>query len=321
MMGIDLAVYKGIKDRKVVVTPPTIVQVEPEPKPEPKPEPINYEITTPIPSFLRYEEMVDQLKKWEQEAPELAEVGTYGKSSAGKDLYYIRVRNKRLPKTDNVVLVTACIHGNETLSTTTVTGYIGTLLDKYGDDERVTKLVDDRDIYFVPIFSPDSYARQRYVDGVDPNRDWPTQTKPEHVSCTPVKAVQDFFLKIRPKLAVSGHTSGRVFLRPWGDSRRGTPNDADYKRVISEMQQLSGYNQIQASEIYGRPIYGGELDWFHRNGAFGIVIEYGTHQQIPSDSDTQTEFKKTWEAFLYLLEEAPKVQIQQWAAEQWRVAA
>lgn len=321
MMGIDLVAYKIVKDERKSVTPPVVI-VQPEPEiPEPEPEPINYDITTPMPSFLRYNEMVAQFKTWEQEAPELAEVGTYGTSSAGTTLHYIRIRNKRLPETENVVLITACTHGNEPLSQTTVTAYIGTLLDKYGDDERITRLVDSRDIYFVPIVSPDSHPSRRYVDGVDPNRDWPTQTKPGHVSVPPIKAIQDLFLKIKPRLAVSGHTAGRVFLRPWGDSRRGTPNDVDYKRILGEMQKLSGYDQLQGSEIYGRPIYGSEMDWYHRNDAFGIVIEYGSHQNVPSDSDTQAEFKKTWEAVLYLIEEAPKVQIQQWAADQWRVAA
>jgi hypothetical protein len=321
MMGVDLVAYKIVKNERQHVTPPVIVRPEPEPIPEPEPEPINYDITTPIPSFLRYSEMVAQFKTWEQEAPELAEVGTYGQSSKGTTLHYIRIRNKRLPETDNVVLITACIHGNEPLSQSTVTAYIGTLLDKYGDDDRITKLVDSRDIYFVPIVSPDSHPNSRHVDGVDPNRDWPTQNAPNHVSVPPVKAIQDLFLRIKPKAAASGHTSGRVFLRPWGDSRRGTPNDDDYRRIIGKMEELSGYGSMQGSQIYGRPIYGTDMDWFHRNGAFGIVIEYGRHQRVPSDQDTKTEFDMTWEAILYFIEEAPKVHIMQWSAEQWRTAA
>jgi hypothetical protein len=305
-LGLCL-VYK--KHHQIEIIP--IVQkehIEPIPiKPEPI-KPINYIISNPNPSYLDNEATVNQLVEWHQEAPKLTEIGTYGKTSIGKDIYYIRVTN---PETENkkVVLITACIHGNEPLSSSTIMSYIGTMLDKYGDDSEITELIDTRDIYFVPIVSPDSYPNKRHVDGVDPNRDFPTMRIPEKTSVPPVMALREFFLKIKPDAVISGHTSGRVYLTPWGDRNQVCPNESDYKRIIGEMSGMSGYDVMRACQIYNSPIYGGEVDWYYRHSSFSIVCEFGTHQNIPTTKDTREEFDLTFKAFLHFCKEAPLVKV------------
>lgn len=314
-IGIDLIIYKGIEKRDERPEQHQIIEVPVEP--EPQPDPINYDIDNPIPSYKSYDDVVVQLKEWEQEAPELVEVNIYGKSSKGKDLYYLRINNVRIKTEKPVTLVHATTHGNEPWAGCEVMAYVGTILDKYGDDDQITNLVDSRDMYFIPIVSPDSHPNSRHVDGVDPNRDYPTERSPNKKSVPPIQALREFTLTIKPRAAISGHTWGRVFLYPWGDQNRETPNDADYVRILSEMRKMSGYTIQQANELYNRPIYGGDMDWFHRQGAFSIVIEYGTHQSKPSDAQIKSEFDKTFPAVLHFLEEGPKVDIQQWTTEMW----
>ena len=55
------------------------------------------------------------------------------------------------------------------------------------------------------------------------------------------------------------------------------------------------------------PIFGTEVDWYYRNGSIPIVIEFGTHQRIPTDKDIQIEFDKTYEAMLHFIKEAPLI--------------
>jgi hypothetical protein len=188
-------------------------------------------------------------------------------------------------------------------------GYIGTILDQYGDNEQITKIVDSTDLYFVPIVSPDSYPSRRETDGVDPNRDFPTPHNPEKVSVVPIQALREFFLSLRPKAVISGHTWGRVYLQPYGDSMKDPPNHADYQRIVNRMGEMSQYTLIKAYQIYHRPITGSELDWYYRRGSFAIVAEYGTHQRPPTSSEIISEFNRTFQAFLYFLEEGPKVQV------------
>lgn len=296
---------------------PRVEVQPPAPQPEAPKAPKTPTISTAVPGFMQYTGVVDQIKKWNQEAADLTEVGTYGKSKRGTDLYYIRVTNKMDPQTKPVVLVHACIHGNEPHSTTSVMAYIGTMLSTYGKDEEVTQLINSRDFYFVPVMCTDSYPHSRHIDGVDPNRDYPHPGKPGHKSTPCVNAMQEFFMKIKPKAVISGHTFGRIYLTPWGDQMQKCPNEADYQRIVGKMAQMSQYKLDRACNMYNRPIYGGELDWYYRRGAMSVVIEYGTHQRAPSQQEIQSEFHRTYKSVLHFFQEAPKVQISsQWMEPQ-----
>lgn len=320
LLTFNLGVIALIHKSRHAEQPTPIVNVEPQytpVQPEPEKPPINYDVSDPVPAYKDYNGTWAQLQEWNEKCPELVDVGTYGKSSRGADLHWIKIENERLDSQRPVVLITAALHGNEPLSSSTTMGYIGTILDKYGDDERITKLVDERIIYFVPVVSPDSYPHSRHVDGVDPNRNFPGPRSPNRQSVPPVAALQKLFKQIRPNAVISGHTWGRVYLYPYGDQTQRCPNDDDYQRIMSEMGRRSNYRVQRACQMYNRPIYGTEVDWYYRNGAMAIVMEFGTHQRVPSQSDINTEFQRTFDAVLWYIEEAAEVEVRN-TAEQWR---
>jgi len=259
-------------------------------------------------AYKNYDDIVSMIKGWEHEAPLLVETGTYGKTSGGNDCFYFRL-SEETSNPSSKVLVTACIHGNEPWSTSTMMSYAGWLLSEYGKNSRITKILQETEVYFVPVVSPDSYPFSRKVEGVDPNRDFPTPKDPERISVTPVQNLRVLFMDIKPNAVLSGHTYGRIFLVPWGDTKEVNPNKEDYERVASEMARSSGYKWMKISQLYGHIISGTEADWYHRNGAFAMVMEFGSHQRKPSESETESEFERTKEAFLFFLEESTKVDV------------
>ena len=271
-------------------------------------EPKTYQITTKIPEHLSYPQTVEQLQNWKKEAPDLVETGTYGKSKKGTDLYFIRI-NKKDNKNKPVVLYTSCIHGNEPLAAGITMAYIGTLLDQYNKNKELTEIVNTRDLYFVPVVSPDSYPNTRYVDGVDPNRDFSSPKFPNHESSPSVTALIDLYWKLRPSAVISGHTFGRLMLTPYGDNYNKTPHENDYTRIVGKMAEMCGYKKMPCAELYSRPISGTEVDWFYRNGSMAVVIEFGTHQNKPTFSEIYKEFKTTKDAITLFIKEAPLVPI------------
>jgi predicted deacylase len=287
-----------------------------QPPPITRPLVQSFTISNPKPSYQDYDKIVQQLKTWNRESASFTEVGTYGKSTAGKDLYYFKMGNQGSPYK---VLITGCIHGNEPLSTSTVMNYIGTLLASYGREPAVTELLNSREVYFIPVISPDSYPHSRHVDGVDPNRDFPGLKNKSHVSVKPIQAVQSFFSQHQFRAVISGHTFGRIYLIPYGDQMVNCPNYSDYQRIVGKMRELSGYDIGRACDNYGRPIYGSEVDWYYKHGAyddngrkrgaFAIVMEFGTHQVKPSDADIKVEFDKTYQGVLHFIKEAPLVDV------------
>lgn len=308
---IPFAAYSKINS-KVEQTPPPYFQQPywPESQPEPPRKPQTPTIGVKMPPHLSYDQMVSQIKTWEQEAPDLVETGTYGKSTRGTDLYFIKLTNELLDDPNKkVVMITASLHGNEPWSTGCTMAYIGDLLSSYGQDSDKTELLDTRIICFVPIVSPDSYPHSRHVDGVDPNRNFPTEREPNRRSVAPVRAIQDLFNQIKPNAVISGHTYGRVYLYPYGDKTQLCPHDTEFKRIVGEMGRLSQYRLQRACQMYNRPIYGTEVDWYYKNGAFAIVMEFGSHQRKPSTDQIKSEFERTYKAVLHFIEEAPEVQI------------
>lgn len=267
------------------------------------------DISTTIPSFLEYKAIVEQLETWNKEAPDLTTVSSYGKTKQGQELFYIRIFNKVENKKSPKVLITGCIHGNEPWSTAEVMAYAGNLLGEYGKNKEITELVNSRDIYIVPVISPDSYPFSRYVDKVDPNRDFPGPSKPNHVSTPSVQALQNLFQQIKPNAVLAGHTFGRIYLTPYGDKRSLCPNQNDFARIAGKMAEMSDYKIDRACNLYGKPIFGTEIDWYYRNGAFAIVMEIGTHQEKPTQEQINTEFNRTWESVKYFIKEAPLVEI------------
>jgi hypothetical protein len=258
--------------------------------------------------YQSYDEIVKTFKGWEAKAKDIVEVGTYGSDARAGKHYYIKISNEFRPSSEKV-LITACIHGNEPWSTSTVVSCAGKIISLYGRDEGITKLIDERTIYIIPVVSPDSYPTSRSAHGVDPNRNFPTLKEPDRESVPPIKNLRDFFNEIKPDGVLSGHTYGRIFLIPWGDSTKDNPNLSDYERVASEMCDLSGYRYQRACQMYNRPIYGTEIDWYHRNGAFAMVMEFGSHQRKPTEKETKEELDRTFYSIVHFIKESPKVEI------------
>jgi len=262
-----------------------------------------------IPEHLSYPQTVEQLKKWNQEAPELTEVGVYGQTKKGTDLYFIKITNKNNNNHKSKIIFASTIHGNETLAAGVLMAYSGTILHNFGNDKEITNLLNTREIYFIPVVSPDSYGLTRYVDGVDPNRDFPHPNNSAHQSTPSVAALINFFWKIKPCAVISGHTFGRVFLTPYGDTRGANLHQVEYDRIVGEMMKLSNYKSMHVSELYDRPITGSEVDYFYRNGSMPIVIEFGTHQHKPTIKEIKNEFDRTKNAITFFIKEAPECKV------------
>lgn len=267
------------------------------------PEEIEY-----LSGHQEYDEIVETLKSWESKAPDLLEIGTFGRTTKGREQHYIRISNECTPS-DKVVMITACIHGNEPLSTSVLMACVGRMVSLYGKDDDITRLVDSRTVYFVPVVSPDTYPHSRHVDGVDPNRDFPTLKDPDRKSVPPVGNLREFFLNVRPRGVLSGHTYGRVYLVPWGDSRKDNPCKEEYERVALEMGSMSDYRHIRACDLYGSPIFGTETDWYHRNGAFAMVMEIGTHQRKASKKEVEAETDRVFGAVMHFVRESAEVDL------------
>lgn len=293
-----------IPKTKEVVQKPIVENIEHDVPIIEEPKIESPDIKQSVDNYFNYNNIVKELKYWNEQAPELTEVKTYGKSTRGSDLCLIKINNKHISKNKPKVLITACIHGNEVPATAITMEFFKQLLNSYGEEDRITKLIDEREIWYVPVVSPDSYPNSRYVDGVDPNRNFPGINQGRS-PIPPIKALMDLYNSEKFDAVASSHTNTRQYLIPWGCSYEKIEHEKEYKEIIGEMARMSNYELCTPKEIYRRPIYGAELDWYHTQGALSIVIEFGPHQRIPSKSETDNELNRTKESLINFIDKAP----------------
>jgi murein tripeptide amidase MpaA len=107
--------------------------------------------------FYRYTELTEILRGWAKERPDLFRVETIGSSYEGREIWLCTLTNFETgPDLEKpALLVEANIHAIEVTGTTAALHLINRLLSGYGEDERVTRVLDTRAFYVVPRLNPD----------------------------------------------------------------------------------------------------------------------------------------------------------------------
>ena len=131
--------------------------------------PLERKITVPLTfdHYYTYDEVVTALKVLNQAFPELTKLEIVGKSEEDRAIYAMTINN---PKTGNAlekpgIYVDGNIHGNEIQGGEISLYLLNYLLTKYGENEDITKLVDKKCFYVVPMVNVDG----RYHFFADPN--------------------------------------------------------------------------------------------------------------------------------------------------------
>lgn len=101
--------------------------------------------------YLNYENLSKKLKAFESKS-KFCSVKTIGKSSGGKDIWLLTLSSSEKPKP--ALLITAGIDGRHLAGTQITVKLIEQLLN----DATLSKLVEEKTLYFVPSVNPDAIA-------------------------------------------------------------------------------------------------------------------------------------------------------------------
>lgn len=111
------------------------------------------------PRYYSYDELTNAFKKLETENPTIAKLVSVGKSVKNRELWALNINSN----VNNRTLLTpmfkyvANMHGDESIGRQLVIYLAYYLVLNYGKDERVTRLVNNTDIYLMPSMNPDGY--------------------------------------------------------------------------------------------------------------------------------------------------------------------
>jgi hypothetical protein len=240
-----------------------------------------------------------------------------GTSIEGRPIWAMRISDN--PTIDEpgeaVAEFDALHHAREPMSGEALLLFADELCTNYPADPTAKRLVETRDLLFIPCVNPDGYEYNHQTNqngggmwrknrrlnsdgthGVDLNRNyawewgpqWPgssgipgddTYRGPSAFSEPETQAVRDFLTAHTPGMNLSAHTYGDLWLFPWGYTSTPTPDDATFRVYGQRATASNGW-------VYGPPplvLYecnGISVDWSY--GQLGI---WAFSPEIGSSSD------------------------------------
>ena len=134
----------------------------------------------PDPGYTTYPELLEIVDEVVAENPDIASQEVYGQSHEGQDLVAVKISDNVSDDEDQPeVLFVHSQHAREHLTVEMAIYLMRLLTDGYGTDERVTDLVDGREIWILPNVNPDG---SEYDMAGDTWRDWRKNRQPNEGS-------------------------------------------------------------------------------------------------------------------------------------------
>jgi carboxypeptidase T len=259
--------------------------------------------------FHSYAELERDLFSLEESYPELVRVTDIGDSLEMRNIYALKISDNVHAEEANEadVLFLGCHHAREWISVE-VPFLLGKYLaEHYSIDPTVKKLVDQCEIWIVPLVNPDGleysihfyrYWRKNRRNnrdgsyGVDPNRNYGFKWGIDNLGSSPdpssevyrgespfsepeTRSIRNLYQRHRFRVLASYHSYSQILLYPWGYTSEPT----DKYDLLSEMAEtMSNLMEPVNGRVYGYAQAG--ADFYFTNGDT-TDWSYGTYG-IPS---------------------------------------
>ncbi len=102
--------------------------------------------------YLKYEELTAELERLAATYPGLAKLESIGKTFEGRDIWLMTVSDPAMgsPESKKAFCMDGNIHGGEVASSMVVMETLNRLLEGYGKDEKITRLLRKTTVYAIP---------------------------------------------------------------------------------------------------------------------------------------------------------------------------
>ena len=264
--------------------------------------PANY-IYGSMGGYLTYSEALNELDRMAELYPDLISakeaIGDI-RTFEDRPIHWIRISdNPNVKEEEPEVLYTALHHAREPNSMAQMIFYMWYLLENYETDQEVRYLVDNTEMYFIPIVNPDGYVynettnpyggglwrkNRSTVDsiayGIDLNRNYgyewgfdnfgssidpfnDTYRGTEAFSEAETQAVRDFCNEHKFRITLNYHTFGNLLIYPWGYSDQVTEEHESFQNFARIMTADNNYRAGTGTETVGYTVNGDSDDWMY----------------------------------------------------------
>jgi carboxypeptidase T len=230
--------------------------------------------------FYTLNEVILELDSMKMLFPNLiTEKQSIGNTIEARPIYMVKISdNPDITENEPRVLYTSLHHAREPQSMMQMIYFMYYLLENYGTDPEVTYLVNNRELYFIPVINPDGYEYNRTTNpngggmwrknrrnngssfGVDLNRNYGpyaywnapnggSSTSPSSdtyrgtapFSEPETAAIRDFIAGKGIKNTLNYHTYSNLLIYPYGALGHETPDSVIFREYAKDMTRFNGY--------------------------------------------------------------------------------
>ncbi len=263
-------------------------------------------------SYHTYDEVVQNIMLMQVLFTQYVNVLDIGSSFEGRTIYAVKFSDNPSvdeSATEGGVYFDALTHAREPMSLESLLYFMWELLENIDNEPANKFLLENREIFFVPVVNPDGYVHNQTTDpngggfwrknrnintgtcvGVDLNRNysenWGDNNGSSNDPCASTyrgtsafsepesQAVKNFVESVRPELAFSCHTYGDVFLQPNNYAVEYSSNKK-YRAIASEFipKFYNGYGA--GLEMIGYLSSGSTRDYLDAEDIIAFTPEIG----------------------------------------------
>jgi len=202
-----------------------------------------------------------------------------GTTIEGRDIWAIKISDN--PNTDEnepAVLYVGLTHAREPAASEALMNFMNHLLSNYATDTAIVNIIDNRELYFIPVFNADGYVWNETTDpfggglwrknrrpngdsmsiGVDMNRNWGFKWGYDDLGSSPVmngqtyrgtgpfsepenQAMRDFIISRDIRIIHNSHSYSNLELWPPGYDRVFSTYDDMFSTIGDSLTKYNGY--------------------------------------------------------------------------------
>lgn len=261
--------------------------------------------------YRSYDQVLSALSQLETSRPDIAKTFDIGTSWGGRIIRAVKISDHPAIEdpTEDDVLLTGVHHAREWISVEVPLRIAEYLVANY-EDAAIKPLVDNREIWIVPLVNPDGYQHSHAVDrlwrknrrdlafgffGVDLNRNYayqwgvsgssaflgsPIYRGPNAFSEPETVAIRDLIESHNFISLISYHSYTQAILYPWGYTGDAAPDEPLLRSIAERMRDLiqgvhgEDYCVGQPQACIGYVASGDLTDWaYAEKGILSYTIE------------------------------------------------
>jgi len=271
--------------------------------------------------YFTNREIEMELDAWSAKYPNIiTPKKSIGKTVEGRDIWAVKISdNPNVDEGEPEVCYDSGIHPREVMGMMTVLYYMKDLLENYGTDPEVTFLVNNRELWFIPVHNPDGHVYNELINpsggglwrknrrhngngiyGVDLARNYSFKWGYDNIGSSPNKksisyrgpspfsepesqAVRDFILSRPIVTSWNTHTFTNVYICPFCYDLV-LPYGSHwplYQEYLKDISVENGYPGGPSPDTLGYFANGAPLDWQYAvGGVICLAPEIGTWEDF-----------------------------------------